>query len=228
MGTTLLYARSLGDQTETEGMASNYQFTVRGEPNEGKPATLEHHFQVGGPRYEPNMELVKKINKEYEDYVAWEKAETEKAKELEDEMTSKDEALKEKKNQSWDPIKYVSDLAGIRGDLEQNRLFSEYANNAVQNWMKKKEAARQEMNIAIADWTSRKQEAETQEGKSLGQKILSKFQKSVEAAKQEKDDKTARHEKIEDEFDSVLQKVCERMKNEQARVYKKSGAEVFR
>merc|ERR1712217_799837 len=152
--TTLLYARSLGDQTETEGMASNYQFTVRGEPNEGKPATLEHHFQVGGPRYEPNMELVKKINKEYEDYVAWEKAETEKAKELEDEMTSKDEALKEKKNQSWDPIKYVSDLAGIRGDLEQNRLFSEYASNAAQNWMKKKEAAAAEMSRATAAWES--------------------------------------------------------------------------
>merc|ERR1711972_387059 len=240
-----------GDQTETEGMASNYQFTVRGEPNEGKPATLEHHFQIGGPRYEPNMELVKKINKEYEDYVAWEKAETEKAKELEDEMKRKDDALKEKKNESWDPKKYFSDLATIRGELEQNRLFSEYANNAVQNWMKKKEAAAQEMNRAVAAWTSRKEEAETKEAelkevkkdeersetlpepnRTIKKKVLAesrrKLQKSSEAAtaasskaKQEKDDKTAIHEKLEEEFENVLQKVCERMMNEEARVYNK-------
>merc|ERR1712151_800825 len=40
-------------------------------------------------------------------------------------------------------------------------------------------------------------------------------------AEQEKDDKTAIHKKLEEEFDSVLQKVCERMMNEEARVYNK-------
>merc|ERR1712039_735677 len=137
-----------------------------------------------------------------------------------------------------DPKKYFSDLATIRGELEQNRLFSEYANNAVQNWMKKKEAAAQEMNRAVAAWTSRKQEDEERSetlpepNRTIKKKVLAesrrKLQKSSEAAtaasskaKQEKDDKTAIHEKLEEEFENVLQKVCERMMNEEARVYNK-------
>merc|ERR1712187_565203 len=125
------------------------------------------------------------------------------------------------------------------------------ANDAVQNWMKKKEAAAQEMNRAVAAWTSQKQEAETKEAelkevkkdeerpetlpepnRTIKKKVLAesrrKLQKSSEAAtaasskaKQEKDDKTAIHEKLEEEFENVLQKVCERMMNEEARVYNK-------
>merc|ERR1711972_273910 len=95
----------------------------------------------GGPRYSPDFKWIDKVNKEYEDYIAWEKKETGKAKELLGTMESDDEELKKKKEAKFDPKKYFTDLEQVRDELMTSQLFNEKAYDELEGWKKKHEAA---------------------------------------------------------------------------------------
>merc|ERR1711972_310925 len=137
----------------------------------------------GGPRYSPDFKWIDKVNKEYEDYIAWEKKETGKAKELLGTMESDDEELKKKKNATWDPKKYFKDLQQVRDELMTSQLFNEKAYDELEGWKKKHEAAIKDR--VLADEIARQAGTAAElAGKELSD--VKGFKSTAEAVKDEK------------------------------------------
>merc|ERR1711972_128712 len=117
------------------------------------------------------------------DYIAWEKKETGKAKELLGTMESDDEELKNKKNSTWDPKKYFKDLEQVRDELMTSQLFNEKAYDELEGWKKKHEAAIKER-VQADEIANRADTAAELAGKALSD--VEDFKSTAEAVKDEK------------------------------------------